>query len=48
MIFSRFACCLFALLALTVSALAQTPPGAAELQAYRGLHAAAAKGENFR
>jgi len=41
----RFACCLVALLALTVSALAQTPPGPAELQAYRGLHAAAAKGD---
>ena len=41
----RFACGLVALLALTVSALAQTPPGAAELQAYRGLHAAAAKGD---
>jgi ankyrin repeat protein len=41
----RFACCLVALLALTVSTLAQTPPGPAELQAYRGLHAAAAKGD---
>ena len=45
MTYSRFACWLSALLALTVSALAQTPPGAAELQAYRGLHAAAAKGD---
>src|SRR5262245_8380064 len=33
------------LLALVASASAQTPPGAAELQAYRGLHAAAAKGD---
>src|SRR5262245_12927462 len=33
------------LLALVASAPAQTPPGAAELQAYRGLHAAAAKGD---
>ena len=41
----RFACCLVALLAMMVPALAQTPPGAAELQAYRGLHAAAAKGD---
>jgi len=41
----RFAWCLVALLAFTVPALAQTPPGAAELQAYRGLHAAAAKGD---
>jgi uncharacterized protein len=45
MIFSRFACCLFALLALMVPALAQTPPSPAELQAYRGLHAAAVKGD---
>src|SRR5689334_2194411 len=45
MIASRFACCLFALLTLTMSDLAQTPPGPAELQAYRGLHAAAAKGD---
>ena len=45
MIFSRFACCLFTLLAVTASALAQTPPSPAELQAYRGLHAAAAKGD---
>lgn len=45
MIFSRVACCLFALLAVTVSALAQTPPSPAELQSYRGLHAAAAKGD---
>src|SRR6478736_7923145 len=46
MIFSRFACCLFALLASIISALAQIPPSPAELQAYRGLHAAAAKGDN--
>ena len=45
MTYSRFACWLSALLALTVSALAQTPPSPAELQAYRGLHAAAAKGD---
>ncbi|MGB7276562.1 MAG: ankyrin repeat domain-containing protein, partial [Pseudolabrys sp.] len=45
MIFSRFACCLFALLALMVPALAQTPPSPTELQAYRGLHAAAVKGD---
>jgi ankyrin repeat protein len=30
---------------MMVPPLAQTPPGAAELQAYRGLHAAAAKGD---
>ena len=45
MIFSRFACCLFALLASIISALAQIPPSPAELQVYRGLHAAAAKGD---
>ena len=33
------------LLALTAPCAAQTPPSAAELQAYRGLHAAAAKGD---
>src|SRR6187401_3015628 len=43
MIFSRFACCLFALLASIISALAQIPPSPAELQVYGGLHAAAAK-----
>jgi hypothetical protein len=32
-------------LLLTSLAFAQTPPSAAELQAYRGLHAAAAKGD---
>lgn len=41
----RFARCLLALLALTMPALAQTPPSPAELPAYRGLHAAAAKGD---
>ena len=41
----RFARCLLALLALTMPALAQTPPSPAELSAYRGLHAAAAKGD---
>jgi len=45
MAFSRFASCLFALLVCTASTSAQTPPGASELQAYRGLHAAAAKGD---
>src|SRR6476620_3650747 len=45
MIFSRFACCLFALLASIISALAQIPPSPAELQVYRGRHAAAAKGD---
>ncbi len=45
MIFSRFACCLFALLALTIPSSAQTPPSPTELQAYRGLHAAAAQGD---
>src|SRR5690349_23392755 len=45
MIASRFACCLLVLLALTMSSSAQTPPGPAELQAYQGLHAAAAKGD---
>jgi uncharacterized protein len=33
------------LLALTFPAAAQTPPGAGELKTYRGLHAAAAKGD---
>ena len=32
-------------LALTLPAAAQTPPGAAELKAYQGLHAAAANGD---
>lgn len=32
-------------LLLVLPALAQTPPGAAEVAAYRGLHAAAAKGD---
>jgi len=45
MILSRFAFCVFVLFALTMSSSAQTPPGPAELQAYRGLHAAAAKGD---
>jgi uncharacterized protein len=36
---------LLILLALTAPAAAQIPPSAAELQAYRGLHAAAAKGD---
>jgi ankyrin repeat protein len=36
---------LVALLALTTSALAQTPPSPAELAAYTGLHAAAANGD---
>ena len=39
------ACWLFALLFLATPAPAQIPPNAAELQAYRGLHAAAAKGD---
>jgi hypothetical protein len=38
--------CLLLLLTLTGPALAQIAPSAAELQAYRGLHAAAAKGDN--
>jgi uncharacterized protein len=38
--------CLLLLLTLTIPALAQIAPSAAELQAYRGLHAAAAKGDN--
>ncbi|MBI4366402.1 MAG: ankyrin repeat domain-containing protein [Deltaproteobacteria bacterium] len=33
------------LFALTLPATAQMPPGAAEINAYRGLHAAAAKGD---
>ena len=37
--------CLLVFLILLSPALAQTPPGPAELQAYRGLHAAAAKGD---
>src|SRR4030095_3528195 len=36
------ALCLFVLLALTAHAAAQIPPSAAEIAAYRGLHAAAA------
>jgi len=36
---------LLVFLILVLPAAAQTPPGAAELQAYRGLHAAAAKGD---
>lgn len=45
MICFRFVGCLFAFLVFAVPASAQTPPSAAELQAYRGLHAAAAKGD---
>ena len=37
--------CLLFFLILLLPASAQTPPGTAELQAYRGLHAAAAKGD---
>jgi len=33
------------LFVLIVPTSAQTPPGTSELQAYRGLHAAAAKGD---
>ena len=39
------ACLLSVLLFVTTLAFAQMPPGAAELHAYRGLHAAAAKGD---
>ena len=41
----RFACYLSLLIALAAPAGAQVPPATAELQAYRGLHAAAAKGD---
>lgn len=41
----RFVFCVLGLLACTIPSSAQTPPGASELQAYRGLHAAAAKGD---
>src|SRR5262245_4240899 len=37
--------CLIVLLALTAPAAAQIPPSAAEIAAYRGLHAAAARGD---
>jgi ankyrin repeat protein len=37
--------CLIVLLALTAHAAAQIPPSAAEIAAYRGLHAAAARGD---
>ena len=39
------ALCLIVLLALTAHAAAQIPPSAAEIAAYRGLHAAAARGD---
>jgi len=42
---SRLILCLSLVLASATPVLAQTPPGAAEVQAYRGLHAAAAKGD---
>jgi uncharacterized protein len=45
MALTHFAGCLFALLLFIVPTSAQTPPGSSELQAYRGLHAAAAKGD---
>jgi uncharacterized protein len=43
--FFRFTGGLVTLLLFIVPTSAQTPPGASELQAYRGLHAAAAKGD---
>jgi ankyrin repeat protein len=42
---ARFAGCVILFLALPVSVSAQIPPSTSELQAYRGLHAAAAKGD---
>jgi ankyrin repeat protein len=45
MTYFRVTGCLLAFLVFTLPASAQTPPSAAELQAYRGLHAAAAKGD---
>ena len=42
---SRILTFLLILFSMTLSAAAQTPPGPSELQAYRGLHAAAAKGD---
>lgn len=41
----RFLFLLFSLLGLPTAIHAQTPPGAAELRGYTGLHAAAAKGD---
>src|SRR5262245_32661173 len=45
MTYLRLAGSLFAFLVFTVPASAQTPPDPAELQTYRGLHAAAARGD---
>lgn len=42
---ARWLALIFLALALTLPAAAQIPPGADELQAYRGLHAAAATGD---
>jgi ankyrin repeat protein len=42
--FSLVPLCLIVLLALTAPAAAQIPPSGAEIAAYRGLHAAAARG----
>src|SRR5215831_10962773 len=42
---TRLICSLSLLLALSAPVAAQIPPGTIELQAYRGLHAAAAKGD---
>lgn len=42
---SRLLLALAAALSCVASAFAQTPPGAAEIAAYRGLHAAAASGD---
>jgi len=42
---TRLICSLSLLLALSAPVAAQIPPGTVELQAYRGLHAAAAKGD---
>ncbi|HEY6384011.1 MAG TPA: ankyrin repeat domain-containing protein, partial [Pseudolabrys sp.] len=43
--FSLVPLCLIVLLALTAPAAAQIPPSGAEIAAYRGLHAAAARGD---
>jgi ankyrin repeat protein len=45
LVFLRKLTVLLIFLPMTLPVAAQTPPGPAELQAYRGLHAAAAKGD---
>ena len=45
---AQLVCCQLLFLALVIPATAQISPSAAELQAYQGLHAAAAKGDVAR